>query len=162
MTIRPATPSDAEAIAAIYNYYVTQTIVTFEEETVAPSEMLRRMEEVQLASLPWLVGEVDGRVAGYAYAGKWKGRSGYRFSAEVTVYLDPAHLGRGLGSRLYDRLFEILRSCGTHAIMGGIALPNTASVALHEKFGLEKVAHFKAVGFKFDRWIDVGYWQRIL
>ncbi|HTC23790.1 MAG TPA: GNAT family N-acetyltransferase, partial [Gemmatimonadales bacterium] len=95
MTIRPATPSDAEAIAAIYNYYVTQTIVTFEEETVAPSEMLRRMEEVQLASLPWLVGEVDGRVAGYAYAGKWKGRSGYRFSAEVTVYLDPAHLGRG-------------------------------------------------------------------
>jgi len=96
------------------------------------------------------------------YASKWHGRSAYRFSTEITVYLAPAHVGRGIGSQLYARLFPILRDRGIHAVIGGIALPNEASVALHEKFGLEKVAHFKEVGYKFDRWIDVGSWQGIL
>jgi L-amino acid N-acyltransferase YncA len=83
-----------------------------------------------------------------------------RFSAEVTVYVEPGHARRGIGSKLYTRLFPILQTRGIHAVIGGIALPNEASVALHEKFGMRKVAHFTEVGFKFDRWIDVGYWQR--
>jgi phosphinothricin acetyltransferase len=161
-TIRAAEAADAGAIAAIYKHYVTESAITFEEEPPAPEEMARRMEQVRSASLPWLVAERDGQVAGYAYATPWKARAAYRFSVEITVYLAQEHAGRGIGSALYDELFRILQACGVHAVMGGIALPNAASVALHEKFGLRKVAHFREVGFKFNRWIDVGYWQRTL
>lgn len=161
-TIRAARGSDAGAVAEIYNYYVNDTIVTFEEEAVAVSEMARRIDEVTSASLPWLVAKFDGRVVGYAYASKWKGRSAYRFSSEITVYLAQAQVGFGLGSRLYAELFPLLQKQDVHVAIGGIALPNPASVALHEKFGMHKVAHFKEVGFKFGRWVDVGYWQRTL
>ena len=133
---RAATSADAESVSRIYNYYVTDTVVTFEEETVSPSAMARRIEGVRSASLPWLVAELGGQVVGYAYANRWKERSAYRRSAEITVYLDPAHAGRGIGSRLYGQLIPILRDRRMHAIIGGIALPNAASVALHEKFGL--------------------------
>jgi L-amino acid N-acyltransferase YncA len=136
--------------------------VTFEEEPVAESEISRRMEEVRRARLPWLVAERSGAVVGYAYAAPWRPRRGYRFSAEVTVYVAPGEAGRGIGSLLYSDLFDELRKCGVHVALGGIALPNDASVALHEKFGFKKTAHLEEVGFKFDRWIDVGYWQRIL
>ena len=124
--------------------------------------MARRIGDVQFASLPWLVAEEQRQVAGYAYAAPWKTRSAYRFSVEITVYLAPANVGRGIGSLLYRHLFGTLQTLGVHAVIGGIALPNPASVALHEKFGLEKVAYFPQVGFKFNRWIDVGYWERIL
>lgn len=162
MRIREATSSDAAAIAEIYNHYVNETVVTFEEEPVPAEEIARRIEEVRSASLPWLVAEEGQTVAGYAYATRWRVRSGYRFSAEVTVYLAPGHGGRGIGSKLYEQLFPRLQARGVHAVMGGIALPNDASVALHEKLGMRKVAHFEQVGFKLGRWIDVGYWQLIL
>ncbi len=157
--VRPATPGDADVIARIYNHYIDHTVVTFEELPVAPSEMARRMRALEAASLPWLVLERDAGVAGYAYAGIWNGRSAYRFSVECTVYLDPATTGKGLGTELYTALFAILREQKMHSVIGGISLPNAASVALHEKFGLKKVAHFAEVGFKFGRWVDVGYWQ---
>lgn len=160
--IREVAPSDAGGIAEIYNHYVAETVVTFEEEPVAAQEIARRIEEVRSASLPWLVAEEDRRVIGYAYATRWRTRTGYRFSVEVTVYLAPDSGGRGVGSKLYGRLFPLLQERGVHAVMGGIALPNDASVALHEKFGMQKVAHFQEVGFKLGRWIDVGYWQRTL
>jgi len=161
-TLRAATTDDAAAIAAIYNHYVAETVVTFEEVPVAAAEIAGRIESVQAAGFPWLVAEEAGRVVGYAYATKWRERSAYRFSAEVTVYLAPTDTGRGLGSQLYAELFPMLEACGLHALMGGITLPNEASVALHEKFGMRKVAHFDEVGFKFDRWLAVGYWQRTL
>ncbi len=161
-TIRAAEPSDAAGIAAIYNHYVEQSIVTFEEEPVSDAEMARRIEDVRAESLPWLIAEEAGRVVGYASSRKWKGRSGYRFSAEITVYVEPGHARRRIGSKLYARLFPLLQARGIHAVIAGIALPNEASVALHEKFGMRRVAHFAEVGFKFDRWIDVGYWQRTL
>jgi L-amino acid N-acyltransferase YncA len=160
--IRPATPADGQSLARIYNHYVTTTVVTFEEDPVEPSEMSLRVEEVRSASLPWLIIEEAGAILGYAHASKWKGRCAYRFSVESTVYLDPLHVGRGLGSLLYNRLLPILNEGGIHTVLGGIALPNEGSVALHEKFGFQKIAHLKEVGFKFGRWIDVGYWQRIL
>ena len=159
MRIRPVEPGDASAIAAIYNHYIAETVITFEELPVPAAEIARRIEDVRAAALPWLVAEQAGRILGYAYATKWRDRSAYRFSAEVTVYLDPSDVGRGIGSKLYAELFPRLRARGVHAALGGIALPNEASIALHEKFGMRKVAHLEEVGFKFDRWIDVGYWQ---
>jgi L-amino acid N-acyltransferase YncA len=157
--IRPALASDANALARIYNHYIRTTAITFEETEVAAPEMAARVEELAAASLPWLVLEQDQQVIGYAYASKWRGRCAYRYSVESTVYLDPAHTGQGHGAILYAALFAALRERGMHVVIGGIALPNPASVALHEKLGMQKVAHFKEVGFKFDRWIDVGYWQ---
>ncbi len=161
VTIRPATPDDAGAIAAIYNHFVRDTIVTCEESEIDSDEIGWRMQSVWGASLPWLVAEDDGRVVGYTYATKWKDRVGYRFSVESTVYLAPDAAGKGLGLRLYNTLFPLLQSRGVHAVMGGIALPNDASVALHAKMGMKQVAHFEQTGFKFGGWIDVAYYERV-
>jgi L-amino acid N-acyltransferase YncA len=160
--IRPVELSDAVAITAIYNSYITETVITFEEAPIDSEEMARRIEDVRSTSLPWLVAEENGRVVGYAYAAPWKVRAAYRFSVEITIYLAPDNVGRGIGSLLYSRLISSLQTLGAHAVIGGIALPNEASVALHERFGFQKVAHFQQVGFKFNRWIDVAYWERIL
>jgi len=162
MNIRPAEHRDAAAIAAIYNHYVATTWITFETEPVATTEMAARIAETNESNLPWLVAEENGVVLGYAYASKWKGRCAYRYSVESTVYLDPASKGKGLGSALYVALIEALRARSMQTVIGGIALPNEASIAMHERMGFEKVAHFKRVGFKQDRWIDVGYWQLLL
>ena len=160
--LRPAIAADADAIARIYNHYITDTIVTFEETPIDGAEMAARLAETAAAGLPWLVADTGGVILGYAYASKWKGRCAYRHSVETTVYLDVAHTGCGIGTQLYTGLFDALAARSLHVAIGGIALPNAASVALHEKFGMRKVAHFAEVGFKFDRWIDVGYWQRTL
>ena len=160
--IRYAAPSDAEAIRGIYNHYVLHTVVSFEEEAVALDEMARRVEAVAAAKLPWLVLEEAGRLVGYAYATPWKSRSGYRHSVESSVYLEASALGKGHGSRLYSELLAELRSRPLRTVIGGVALPNAGSVALHEKFGFRKVAHFESVGWKLGRWVDVGYWQLML
>jgi len=160
--IRNATPADAPAIAAIYNHYIIGTIVTFEEEEVTAKEIVRRIKEVQTAGRPWLVAEEAGRILGYAYASGWKSRCSFRYSLETTVYLDRTATGRGLGTALYTALITNLRQTKTHALIGGISLPNAASVALHEKLGFQKIGHFKEVGYKLERWIDVGYWELIL
>jgi len=156
--IRPATPDDASAIVDIYNHYVATTVISFEERPVTPDEMAGRIRDV-IAALPWLVYESEGRVVGYAYATKWRVRSAYRYSAETSVYVAPGQGGKGIGSTLYKALLEELRAREIHMAIGGIAQPNPASVALHERLGFEKVAHFKQVGRKFDRWIDMGYWE---
>jgi phosphinothricin acetyltransferase len=161
MMIRSGTPADAAAICAIYNHYVLETTITFEEAAVSPAEMENRIRET-LSSLPWLLWEQDGSVRGYACSSKWKGRCAYRHSAEVTVYLDPAFTGRGIGSKLFEALLADLRERGFHTAIGGIALPNPASIALHQRLGFCKVAQFEQVGWKFGRWIDVGYWQLLL
>ncbi len=160
--LRDACELDAQGVADIYNHYVRETIVTFEEEEVTSTEIARRLRDTNAATLPWLVAEREGRILGYAYASRWNGRCAYRFSVEATVYLAPDATGSGLGSRLYKALFEELRARSFHTVIGGISLPNPASVALHEKMGMEKVAHFSEVGYKFGQWIDVGYWQGVL
>jgi phosphinothricin acetyltransferase len=158
--IRTAVSTDCDAIARIYNHYVRETTITFEEQEVSVREIAARLTEVSDAGLPWLMAEDFTGVVGYAYASKWKGRCAYRFSAETTVYLEPSRTQIGIGSRLYKALLDALRAKSIHAAIGGIALPNAASVRSHERLGFEKVAHFREVGFKFNRWIDVGYWQR--
>ena len=162
MSIRNAAREDVAAVAAIYNLYIANTCITFETDAVSAEEMRARILEAADASLPWLVATDDNAVVGYAYASKWKGRCAYRHSAESTVYLAPASTGKGVGRQLYAALIDRLRDRGIHTVIGGIALPNEASIRLHERLGFEKVAQFKQVGFKQDRWIDVGYWQLLL
>ena len=162
VSVRSAVAGDAERIARIYNYYIQNSVITFEEEQVGAQEMAARISEVQGASLPWLVAEIGRETVGYAYAGKWKSRSAYRHSVETTIYVEKGCEGRGIGSRLYSELLAILRATGKHVAIGGTALPNSASVALHEKLGFEHVATFRQVGFKHDRWVDVAYWQIVL
>lgn len=159
MNIRNASVGDAETIASIYNHYVLNTSISFEEAEVPATEMAGRIADVQSAGLPWLAAEVDGAVAGYAYATRWRVRHAYRFSVESSVYLAPANARKGVGTTLYRALLDRLRDGGYHLAIGGIALPNAASIALHENLGFEKVAQFREVGFKFGSWTDVGYWQ---
>jgi phosphinothricin acetyltransferase len=157
-TLRDAVPADAPAIAAIYNHYVATTTISMETEPVEAEEMAQRVAEVQDGGLPWLVLESDGRLCGYAYASKWRTRPGYRHALESSVYLDPDLRGRGHGRALYEAL--LARLAGRfHTVIGGIALPNAASVALHESLGFRQVARFDEVGHKFGAWVDVGYWQ---
>lgn len=159
--VRNCRTGDASAIAAIYNEYIRDTVITFEETPVADDEMARRIAEVG-AQYPWLVYEHDGAVVGWAYASVWKTRSAYRNTVETTIYIAASHCGHGIGRALYEPLLAELEARRLHAAVGCIALPNPASIALHEKLGFEKVAHFAEVGRKFDRWVDVGYWQRLL
>ena len=159
--IRKVTKDDVFIICGIYNYYIRDTIVTFEEQEIDVREMERRVNQVT-AKFPWIVYEENGRVIGYAYASSWKERSAYRFSVEGTVYLDKDQIGRGIGIKLYEHLLYELKKNNIHYIIGGISLPNEASVALHERLGFKKCAHFKEVGRKFHQWIDVGYWEKIL
>lgn len=159
LQIRTANHQDAAAIASIYNHFINRTTVTFEEQSVSADDLASRIEDVLAAGLPWLVACKDGVVIGYAYATRWRVRHAYRFSAESTIYMAPGHNGQGHGAALYAALIDGAARAGNHLLIGGVALPNDASVALHEKLGFRKVAQFSEVGFKFDRWIDVGYWE---
>jgi L-amino acid N-acyltransferase YncA len=160
--LRPAVEEDAEAIARIYNHYVRDTVVTFEELELSTTEMALRIREVREASLPWLVAEQGDGVVGYSYVSTWKTRSAYRHSVESTVYLDPRCTGAGIGTLLYSALVSAAEARSLHVMIGGISLPNAASVALHEKLGFTPIGTFSEVGFKLGRWVDVGYWQKIL
>lgn len=158
LAIRAAAARDAAAVAEIYNRYVRDTVVTFEEEPVTEGEMRSRIEAVS-AGYDWLLLEDAGRLLGYAYACPFRPRAAYRFSAESTIYLRHGLEGRGYGTALYRELVDRTLARGVHALIGSIALPNEASTRLHEKLGFVQVGHLRGVGRKFERWIDVGYWQ---
>ena len=128
--IRPAKLSDANAICDIYDYYVTNTTITFEEEPVSIEEMQKRIADTS-KKYPWLVYEADGSIVGYAYAMEWKARRSYRYSVESTVYLKNDSTAKGIGSALYEALLDELNKMDIHVVIGGVALPNDASVALH-------------------------------
>jgi phosphinothricin acetyltransferase len=162
MELRDARLDDISAITAIYNLYVCETTVSMEFDPVTPQAMAARIASIQDAGLPWLVLCDGGQLLGYAYASPWRARIGYRHAVESSVYLAPAERGRGIGTRLYIAVLERLRAAGHHTVIGGIALPNPGSVALHEKLGFAPVARFREVGRKFDEWVDVGYWQLML
>lgn len=159
--VRKATAEDAGQICGIYNHYVINTIVTFEEDPVHQKEMEERITHIS-QKYPWLVYEVNNELVGYAYVTGWRSRSAYRYSGESTVYLKPQYKRQGIGYALYLRLIEESKALSLHSLIGGIALPNNASIALHEKLNFKKVAHFKQVGYKLNQWIDVGYWQLLI
>jgi L-amino acid N-acyltransferase YncA len=156
--IRLAQPADAAGILAIYAPYCESTCVSF--EVVAPTidEMRERIRNIT-AGYPWLVGEIDGQIAGYVYASRHRERAAYRWAVDVAVYIAAAQQRRGLGRTLYDTLFSILREQGFFKAIAGITLPNAASVGLHERMGFREAAVFRGVGYKCGRWLDVGWWQ---
>ncbi len=156
--IRLATPDDAGAIAAIYAPHVSNGVASFELVPPAADEMGRRMEAI-LPTYPWLVCELDGRVAGYVYASQSRPRAAYRWCVDVTVYIDPSFHRRGVGATLYRTLFELLKLQGYYNAYAGITLPNTASVGLHEALGFRLVGVYRAIGCKFGCWHDVGWWS---
>ena len=160
MSLRKVKLEDAAQIAEIYNYYIKNTHHTFETESLSAEEMEKRIAAIS-GNYPYLVFEEDGEVLGYAYAAPFKLRQAYAYSAEASIYVKNDAKQRKIGTQLYVRLFDELAETDVHAIFAGIALPNDASIVFHERFGFEKVAHFKEVGYKLGRWIDVGYWELI-
>jgi phosphinothricin acetyltransferase len=159
--IRSATIHDARPICGIYNYYVNNTAITFEEIPVSISEMEGRVKAV-VSKYPWIVWEEEGEILGYAYVNKWKDRAAYRYAAEDSIYIKNGAEGRGIGKKLLAALLEAADKTGVHALVAGITMPNDRSVALHEKFGFKKIAEFFEIGHKMDQWLNVGYWELIL
>jgi L-amino acid N-acyltransferase YncA len=159
MNIRAADREDAEQIVEIYNHYIATSHATFELEAIDGAEMARRITDTVGQGYPFLVAEENRAVGGYAYGRPFRPRPGYRHAVEVAVYVHPERQGIGIGKQLYDHLLPMLFDNGAHSLIATIALPNDSSVRLHENFGFVKSGHFREVGRKFDRWVDVGYWQ---
>ncbi len=164
MPIRDATPDDAAAILAIYAPIVIETSISFELEPPTEADMRARIAATS-AILPWLVlddAAGSGSVAGYAYAGRHRERAAYRWSVDTTAYVRQDLRGQGIGKALYLALFDRLVALGYYQAFAGIALPNDASVSLHEAVGFEALGIYRRVGFKLGAWRDVGWWQKEL
>jgi phosphinothricin acetyltransferase len=158
MLVRPATPEDAPACAAIYAPYVTDTAVSFETEAPDAEEMARRMA----AAHAWLMLEDEGEIAGYAYAGTFHPRAAYRWACETSVYLRRGFERRGGGRALYAVLLPLLKERGFTSAIAGMTLPNPASEGLHRALGFQPVGTYRKVGFKGGAWHDVAWAQLVL
>jgi len=159
--IRDASERDAEACAAIYAPYVTDTTISFETDPPPPAEMAERIATA-VRTHAWVVIESDGRVVGYAYGGPYKSRPAYRWSCEVSVYLERGRRRTGGGRALYDALFTRLAERGFRTAVAGMTLPNDASVGLHRAMGFEPVGTYRRIGWKNDTWHDVAWTQRTI
>ena len=159
--IRQVELQDAKAITNIYNEYVLQSVATFDTEPVLEEEMRTRIAEIS-SRFPYLVYEENQEITGYCYAHTWKERSAYRYTLETTVYLSPGHTGKGIGMLLMKKLIGACRESGYRVLIACITEGNEASNILHEKLGFKQVSHFKKVGLKFDRWLDVADYELLL
>ena len=158
--IRIADPDrDSTSMLAIYRYFVANSIATFDEVAPSEDEFAFKIRSI-LPTYPWLVAEIDDQVIGYAYASQHHPRVGYRWTAEVSVYVSESATGMGIGTILYDSLLNILAHQGLKTLLAIISVPNPASEALHKKLGFEKVGHFEGIGFKFGQWQQTGWWQK--
>lgn len=160
--IRNVQLSDAKRIAEIYNPYIQDTIITFEEELVTEKDIAQRIEYITAKKFPYLVYEENNHVVGYAYLSNWRSRSAYDITLETSVYIDEKAQKKGLGSILYAELINRAREINVHSLIGVISLPNPISQKLHEKFNFTLVGNFKESGLKFNKLIDVEFWQLIL
>ena len=166
MVIRPVRASDFEAIAAITNHYIENTAIHFAYEPVTDGELRETWARDRGRRHVWLVAEDEppetiGPVVAYAKSGVWRERPAYSWTAEVGLYVAPAHRGHGIGTALYDELLVELRARGWHSAIAGITLPNDPSVALHEKLGFTHVGTVRQAGYKLGAWHDVGFWQKL-
>ncbi|MDR2068781.1 MAG: GNAT family N-acetyltransferase [Spirochaetaceae bacterium] len=159
--IRPVRDADAAAVCALYNYYVENTVITFDEKPASIEAMEDRIREVT-AQFPWIVWEEGGVILGYAYLHPWKERNAYRFATEDSIYIRQDSQGRGIGKKLLARLLEEVKKIDIHTVVAGITIPNEKSIGLHEQFGFKKTALFPEIGYKLGKWLDVGYWELIL
>lgn len=156
--IRFVQPTDAADIVAIYGPYCESTIVSFEVVSPTIEQMADRIREIS-DTYPWLVAEIDGRIASYVYANRHRERAAYQWAVDVAVYVSPDFQRHGVGRALYTTLFSILREQGYFKAIAGVSLPNVASVGLHERMGFRPAAVYHGVGYKCGRWIDVGWWE---
>ncbi len=161
ITIRPATADDAARCAEIYAPFVTEGWVSFELTPPDGEEMARRIGDYG-ATHGWFVAEVGDSIAGYAYGSPHRTREAYATSCDVGVYVDASFARRGIGHALYGRLLNCLKARGFHAAFAGIALPNPASIGLHEAMGFTPIGVYTEVGWKMGGWRDVGWWQKLL
>jgi phosphinothricin acetyltransferase len=159
--IRPVRLADAPAICGIYNYYVRNTCITPEEDDVSSGEMEKRITEIT-RNFPWLVNEEDNEITGFAFLHHYIAHSAYRFAVEDSIYIKHGLTGNDAGSRLMAALLDEARKMGKHSVVALMELGNTASEALHRKFGFREIGHLKETGFKFNRWVDVSYWHCVL
>ena len=158
VSIRLVHRNDVAAILAISNYYAATTPANFAKEPENLESWLDSFDTTHEYH-PWLVAESDDGIIGFTKASPWKGRCAYQYAVEATVYVMPDYFRRGIGHQLYQTLLVYLRQQGYATVIGGITQPNPASVKLHESLGFSRVALFEKIGWKFDRWHDVGYWQ---
>ena len=155
--IRPATWDDLADITRIENDAIANSFAHFGTSPVTEEDTQRGFGFSQ-GRYPWVVAEVEGRIVGFARCGPWKTREAYRWTTEVGVYVEEGHQGRGIGRQLYEALFPMIEAAGLKTILAGIALPNEASVKLHEAMGMTRVGTLPRVGYKLGEWRDVGYW----
>ena len=156
--IRNVQIDDAQQLAAIYNYYVLNSIVTFDNTPLLKEEFIDKIKNIA-PRLPFMVFEENGEILGYCYANKWRLKPAYKNTVESTVYVKHDAHGKQIGTKLYTALLIKLKEQKIHVVIGGLSLPNDASIKLHENFGFKKVGHFSEVGLKFNRWVDVAFWQ---
>ncbi|WP_100612015.1 GNAT family N-acetyltransferase [Confluentibacter lentus] len=159
--IRNVHIKDAKQIVDIYNYYVLNSIVTLDLVPFSVQDFEEKIKTIS-SQFPFIVYEENNVLLGYAYANTFRTKPAYNRTVELTIYLKYDALGKQIGKKMYSELLDQLKKQNYHVVIGGLTLPNDASIKLHEKFGFDKVAHFKEVGYKFNKWHDVGFWQLIL
>ena len=160
--LRTFTWSDVPAITAIYGHYVTNTAITFDTDVPGEEAIAEKYAGLRKLGHPLIVAEREGRAVGYAYASFYRPRAAYRFTCEDSIYLDPAETGRGLGKALLTELLIQSTAFGFKQMLAVITADTANSIAIHEKFGFERVGYYKAVGYKFDRWHDIVHLQKAL
>ncbi|PKQ46967.1 GNAT family N-acetyltransferase [Confluentibacter flavum] len=156
--IRDVNIQDAKQIVDIYNYYVLNSIVTLDLVPFSTQDFEEKIKTIS-NQFPFIVYEENNVLLGYAYANTFRTKPAYNNTVELTIYLKYDELGKQIGKKMYSELLDQLKKQNYHVVIGGLTLPNDASIKLHENLGFEKVAHFKEVGYKFNKWHDVGFWQ---
>ena len=162
LVIRPFRSDDIGAVTAIYAHYVRETVITFETEAPNETEMAARFAAILGKGHPLLIGEMEGAVIGYAYASTYRPRAAYRFTCEDSIYLAPDAIGRGIGGQMLAHLIEASSAAGLRQMLAVITAERANSIRLHEKHGFRHVGRYEAIGFKFDRWLDIVHMQRAL
>lgn len=160
--IRNVKMSDAKDITEIYNYYIENTVITFQTDLLSVEETEKKIEEILLKGFPYIVYEENNEVIGYAYAGVWRDRKAYEITLETSIYLDQSKIKKGIGRQLYKELIERSRQIGVHSLIGVVSVPNEGSKKLHLEFGFELLGTFKEVGQKFNKYVSVEFWQLML
>ena len=157
--IRKVQLSDAEDIVNIYNYYIENTIISFETLKIDVNEETQRIKKILDNNYPFIVYEEQNVVLGYAYLSKWREREAYKNTLETSIYVHKDHHNKGIGKILYKELINLGKTQGIHALIGGMSIPNPQSRKLHKRLGFQRVGLFKEVGYKFNKFIDVEFWQ---
>lgn len=156
--IRYVNIEDAEQLVNIYNYYIKNTVITFETECIDVTDMKNRIKK-KVIDNPWIVYEENNKILGYAYVGEFNSKEAFNKTREVTIYVDKDELGKGIGSKLMYELIERCKEYKFHLLISIITVPNAGSEVLHQKFKFKRVGVLNDAGFKMNKWLDVAYWQ---